>query len=79
MPRPLIILSQSDSLTQIADINSDTKKQTADSDQKPTDMDQHCLQRQGISGLSRTTVKWVQSTELLLTVLRRWFWCGLFF
>ena len=28
MPRPLIILSQSDSLIQIADINSDTKWQT---------------------------------------------------
>ena len=25
--------------------------------QKPTDLDLHCLQRQGISGFSRTTVK----------------------
>ena len=25
--------------------------------QKPTDLDLHCLQRQGISGLSRTRVK----------------------
>ena len=26
--------------------------------QKPTDLDLHCLQRQGISGFSRTRVKW---------------------
>ena len=29
---------------------------SADPDQKPTDLDLHCLQRQGISGLSRTKV-----------------------
>ena len=28
-----------------------------DSDQKPTDLDLHCLQRQDISGFSRTRVK----------------------
>ena len=28
-----------------------------DPDQKPTDLDLHCLQRQGISGFSRTRVK----------------------
>ena len=30
---------------------------SADPDQKPTDLDLHCLQRQGISGVSRTRVK----------------------
>ena len=30
---------------------------SADPDQKPTDLDLHCLQRQGISGFSRTRVK----------------------
>ena len=29
---------------------------SADSDQKPTDLDLHCLQRQDISGFSRTRV-----------------------
>ena len=29
---------------------------SADPDQKPTDLDLHCLQRQGISGFSRTRV-----------------------
>ena len=29
---------------------------SADSDQKPTDLDLHCLQRQGISRFSRTRV-----------------------
>ena len=62
MPRPFITLSQSDSLIQIVDTNSDTKWQTVQIQiswllQKPTDLDLHCLQRQGISGLSRTRVK----------------------
>ena len=30
---------------------------TADSDQLASDLDLHCLQRQGISGFSRTRVK----------------------
>ena len=30
---------------------------SADPDQKPTDLDLHCLQRQGISGFSRARVK----------------------
>ena len=30
---------------------------SANPDQKPTDLDLHCLQRQGISGFSRTRVK----------------------
>ena len=29
---------------------------SADPDQKPTDLDLHCMQRQGISGFSRTRV-----------------------
>ena len=62
MPCPLIILSQSDSLILIDDINSDTIKMAnnADSDQlllqKPTDLDLHCLQRQDIFMYSRTRV-----------------------
>ena len=62
MSKPLIILSQSESLIQIVDINSDTKWQTVQIQiswllQKPADLDLHCLQRQGIYGLSRTRVK----------------------
>ena len=38
---------------------------SADLDQKPTDLDVHCLQRQGISGFSRKglliTVCWVKN------------------
>ena len=30
---------------------------SADSDQKPTDLDLHCFQMQGISGFSRTRIK----------------------
>ena len=62
MPRPLMILSQSGYLIHVVDINSDTKCQTVQIQidwlhQKLTDLDQHCLQRQGISRLSRTRVK----------------------
>ena len=44
---------------------------SADSDQKPTGLDLHCLQRQGISGFSMTRVKRrLQSIyELQLVVL----------
>ena len=57
MPRPFLIDSQSDYLMQIVDINSHTEWQTVQIQiswllQKPTDLDLHCLQRQGISGLS---------------------------
>ena len=46
MPYPLIILSQSDSVIQITDINSDTKWQTVQIQisrllKKPTDLDLH--------------------------------------
>ena len=38
---------------------------SADPDQKPTDLDLHCLQRQGISRFSRTRVKIISYKELL--------------
>ena len=61
MPFPFLIFSQLDYLIQIIDINSHTEWQTVQIQicwllQKPTDLDLHCLQRQGISGFSRTRV-----------------------
>ena len=61
-PHPLLIFSQTDYLIQIVDINSHSKWQTVQIQiiwllQKPTDLDLHGLQRQGISGFSRTRVK----------------------
>ena len=53
-PRPFLIVSQSDRLIQIVDINSHTKWQIV---QKPTDLDLHYFQRQGISRISRTRFK----------------------
>ena len=56
MPHPLLIFSQSDYLSQIVAINSHTlyfMTNCAYPDQlasKPTDLDKHCLLRQGISG-----------------------------
>ena len=55
MQRPLLIVRQSDSLIQIADIHSHSKWQTVQVQiswplQKPTDLNLHCLQRQGIFG-----------------------------
>ena len=49
MLRPLLIFSQSDYFIQ-------EMANSADPDQlkKPTDLEPHCLQKQGISGLSRT-------------------------
>ena len=42
---------------------------SADSDQlaseEPADLDLHCLQRQGISGFSRTWVKGTTNTQVL--------------
>ena len=60
--RPLLIFSQSDYFIQIADINSHPEWRTVQIQiswllQKPTDLDLHCLQGQGISGFSRTRVK----------------------
>ena len=62
MPRPLLIVNQSDYLIQIFDINSHSDWQTVQIQiswllQKPTDLDLHCLQRQGMSRFSRTKVK----------------------
>ena len=63
MPHPFQIFSQSDYLIQIVDINSHTEWQAVQIQiswllQKPTDLDLHCLQKQGISGFSRTRVNW---------------------
>ena len=71
MPCPLLIFSQSDHLIQTVDIDSHTEWQTVQIQiswllQKPTDLDLHCLQRQSISGFSRTRVKiarWVANSE----------------
>ena len=62
MPCPLLIFSRSDYLIHVVDTNSNTEWQTVQIQiswllKKPTDLDLHCLQRQGISGFSRTRVK----------------------
>ena len=61
MSGPFLIVSQSDSLIQIADIKSNSEWQTVQIQiscllQNPTDQDLHCLQKQGIFGFSRTNV-----------------------
>ena len=61
MPCPLLIFSRLDYLIQVVDTNSPSKWQTTQTQvswllQKPTDLDWHCLQKQGISGISRTRV-----------------------
>ena len=58
MPHPVQIVSQSDSLIQIIDINSHTDWQTAQIQiswlrQKPIDLDLNCLLKQGMSCLAR--------------------------
>ena len=70
MPHPLIF-SQSDYLIQVVDINSHTECQTVQIQisghlKKPTDLDLHCLKRQGISGFSR---RWLNSKEDLFDLL----------
>ena len=62
MPHLLPIFSESDYLIQVVNINSHTEWQTVQIQiswllQKPTDLDLHCLQRQDISGFSKTRVK----------------------
>ena len=62
MPCPLLIFSQSDYLIQVVDTNTNTELKTMQIQiswllQNPTDLDLHCLQRQYISGFSRTRVK----------------------
>ena len=61
MPHQLLIVSQSDCLILIVAIKSHTEWQTLQIQiswllQKPTDLDLHCLQRQGIMGFSRMRV-----------------------
>ena len=61
MPCPLLIFSQSVYLIQVVDTNLHTYPQTVQIQinwllQNPTDLDLHCLQRQGISGFSKTRV-----------------------
>ena len=64
MPRPLLNVSQTDTLIRIVDINHTPvyiyitywMANSADPD-KPTDLDLHYLRRQGISGFSRTGFK----------------------
>ena len=59
MPHPFPIFIQSDYLIQVVGINSNTEWQIVQILQKPTDLDLHCLQKQGISGFSTTRVdKW---------------------
>ena len=61
MPCPLLIFSQSDHLIRIVATNSHTYWQTVQIQiswllQKPTDLDLHCLERQGNSRFSKTRV-----------------------
>ena len=79
MPHPLLIFSQSDCLIRIVAITLHTKWQTVQIQiswllQKPTDLDLHSLQRQGISGFSRTRVNF-----LFFIVLWWLFFCLFFF
>ena len=61
MACPLLIFSQSDYLVQIVDTNTEWQIVQIQISwlflKKPTDLDLHCLQKQGISGFSRTRVK----------------------
>ena len=67
MPRPLLIFSQSDYLIQIIDTNSNTEWQTVQI-QKPTDLDLHCLQRQGIFGSAGLGLKYMQPIFLVFMI-----------
>ena len=74
MLHPLLIFSQSDYLMQIVAINSHTKWQTVQIQiswllQKPTDLDLHCLQRQGVSRFSWTRVNSKALAHLSITTL----------
>ena len=74
MPCPLLVFSQSDYLIQLVHTNSNTWWQTVQIQiswllQKPTDLDLYCLQRQGISGFSRTRFK-ILKGEISNTVYR---------
>ena len=74
MPHPLLIVSQSDYLMQAVGINSHTVWQIVQIQnswllQKPTDLDLHSLQGQGISGFSRTRVKHYKWVYLHLMII----------
>ena len=56
MSCPPLNVSQSDAFIQIVDINSHTEWQIVQLLKKPTDLDLHCLQKQVISGFSKTRV-----------------------
>ena len=76
MTLPLLIFSQSDYLIWIVAINSHALWQTVQIQiswllQKPTDLDLHCLQRQGISGFSRTRVKAPYSSKIDIFIQER--------
>ena len=77
MPHLLLIVSQSDSFIQIVDINSHSEWQTVHIQiswlQKPTDLDLHCLQRQGISGFSRKGLTFSLSGSIQLTTNWRYY------
>ena len=73
VPLPFLIFNQSNCLIQVVDTNSYTEWQTVQIQiswllQKPTDLDLHCLQRQGISGLSRTRVSIAKDMDIHRTV-----------
>ena len=85
MPHPLLMFSQSDSLIHNVDRNSYAEWQTVQIQiswllQKPTDLDLHCLQRQSISGFSRTRVN-TSKAEHKITYWQRsnFFFFSLFF
>ena len=76
---PTSYLQKSDYLIQIVDINSHTVWQTVQIQiswllQKPTDLDLHCLQRQSISGFSRTSVNKGKRLSFQIMILLRAVW-----
>ena len=82
MPCPLLFFSLSDYLSQTVDTNSNTEWQAVQIQiswllQKPTDLDLYCLQRQDISGFSRTRVntgknKHVFISKVHFQVIKGW-------
>ena len=72
MPYPLLIFSQSVCLIKVVDTSSHTKGQTVQIQiswlQKPTDPDLHCLQRQGVSGFSRTRVNCLEALIIIFYI-----------
>ena len=76
----LVILNKLRCHTQIVDINSHTEWQTVQIKisgllLKPTDLDLHCLQKQSISGFSRTRIKTIViSKDLYLKIYHKYIW-----